>query len=149
MSARESSAIGGRTGRRLSRRRWLAGLCLSTVSRGAFGEGPWPRRPLRLIAPVPPGGALDGFARGLAAQLAAAVGQPVRVENVVGAGRLLAAQAATRAAPDGYTLLLIQSGLLWSWQINRGAVRSARWTLLPSPTLPPATNSSSASVRCR
>lgn len=67
---------------------------------------------------MPPGGTLDTFARGLAGQLAPVLGQQLRVENVVGAGGLLAVKAAARAAPDGYTLVLIQSGLMWVQAIN-------------------------------
>jgi tripartite-type tricarboxylate transporter receptor subunit TctC len=66
----------------------------------------FPSRPLRLIAGFPPGSAADVAARLIAPAMAASLGQAVVVDNRPGAGSNIAAEQATRAAPDGYTLLL-------------------------------------------
>ncbi|HYF06782.1 MAG TPA: tripartite tricarboxylate transporter substrate binding protein [Acetobacteraceae bacterium] len=75
----------------------------SRVSRAQ--PGPWPSRPIRLVVGAP-GGPLDVVARSFAEPLGAALGQPVVVENRVGAGTTLATEAVARAAPDGYNLLV-------------------------------------------
>lgn len=62
--------------------------------------------------PAPPGAALDLFARALVEHLSLALGQPVIVANIAGAGGLIAAKVGSRSAPDGHTLLLAHSGLL-------------------------------------
>ena len=67
---------------------------------------PYPSRPVHLILPFPPGGGTDILGRLIADRLAASLGQPVVVENRGGAGGNVGAEAAARAAPDGYTLLL-------------------------------------------
>lgn len=72
---------------------------------------PYPARPLRGIVPFPPGGAVDVFARLLAPSLGTALGQAVVVENLGGAASRLGTQAATRAAPDGHTLLITNDSL--------------------------------------
>lgn len=74
--------------------------------------GDWPSRPLKLIVPFPPGGAADTVGRFYAERLASSLGQPVVVENKPGAGTAIAAEAAARAAPDGYTLSLAPAGQL-------------------------------------
>ena len=69
----------------------------------AVPEG-WPSRALRLIVPFPPGGATDLLARLLADRLGPQLGQAVVAENRGGAAGNIAAEFATRAPPDGYTL---------------------------------------------
>jgi tripartite-type tricarboxylate transporter receptor subunit TctC len=66
----------------------------------------WPSRPVKLIVPTGPGAATDVMARLVADGVSRTLGQPMVVENMPGASGILAHQAAARAAPDGYTLLL-------------------------------------------
>ena len=72
----------------------------------------YPVKPIRLIVPYPPGGATDIFARILGARLGEALGQQVVVEQRAGAAGVLGAEAAARAAPDGYTLVVGQASNL-------------------------------------
>src|SRR2546423_14974678 len=65
----------------------------------------YPARPIRLIVPQQPGSATDVLARLFAVKLGEALGQPLVIDNRVGAGGLLGAEAAAKSAPDGYTLL--------------------------------------------
>jgi tripartite-type tricarboxylate transporter receptor subunit TctC len=67
----------------------------------------YPDRPIRFIVPYPPGGATDIVARGLAQKWGEAFGQQVVIDNRGGAGQILGTELGARAAPDGYTLLLI------------------------------------------
>ena len=71
-----------------------------------LGGEPWPLRPIRIIVPQAAGGTADMLARAIADRLDAALGTPVVVDNRVGANGLIGTDAAKRAAPDGYTLLL-------------------------------------------
>lgn len=66
----------------------------------------WPTKPLRIIVPFGPGAFTDVSARTLAAELTGQLGQPVIVDNRVGAGGTIGTEMVARAAPDGYTLLL-------------------------------------------
>jgi tripartite-type tricarboxylate transporter receptor subunit TctC len=67
----------------------------------------YPSRPVRLIIPYSPGGAADVPGRVLAHRMSELLGQQIVVDNRPGAGSLIGAELAARAAPDGYTLLLI------------------------------------------
>jgi len=67
----------------------------------------YPSKPVRLIVPFPPGGSNDIVARMLATQLAGPLGQSVVIENKGGAGGVLGTDVVAKAAPDGYSLLLI------------------------------------------
>ncbi len=80
---------------------------LPPVARAA--EPGWPSRPLRMIVPETAGGTQDAAARAIAGRLAQMLGQPVLVENRAGDG---GAQAAARAAADGYTYLFAPAPML-------------------------------------
>ena len=70
----------------------------------AHAAEPYPIRPLRIIVPYPPGATTDFVARLMAQRLTDALAQTVVVENRGGAGGIIAAELAARAAPDGHTL---------------------------------------------
>jgi tripartite-type tricarboxylate transporter receptor subunit TctC len=71
----------------------------------------YPTKPIRLICPFPPAGAVDIASRAIANELTKTLGQPVTVENRPGAGGNLGAEMAARSAPDGYTLFMSTSGI--------------------------------------
>jgi tripartite-type tricarboxylate transporter receptor subunit TctC len=77
----------------------------------------WPTRPIRLVVPFPPGGAVDFYARVVQQPLSEALGQTVVIENKAGASGMVGAEAVAKAPPDGYTLLL---GNIASLAINVG-----------------------------
>lgn len=84
----------------------LGGLALS-LSAGAWAQVPaYPAKPIRLLVGFAPGGAADYVARAMGDALGKAMGQPIVVENRAGAGSSIAAEAAAKSAPDGYTLLI-------------------------------------------
>ena len=76
----------------------------------AFGQS-YPTKPLRLIIPFPPGGPADIIGRSVAHKLGASLGQQVVADNRAGGNGNIGGELAARAAPDGYTLLLIPSAL--------------------------------------
>jgi tripartite-type tricarboxylate transporter receptor subunit TctC len=78
----------------------------------AAGQDTYPSKPVRLIAAAAPGGNPDVLARMLAAKLADAFGRPFVVENLPGAGGVVAAEQVARAQADGHTLMLGDSGAL-------------------------------------
>ncbi|MBY0331029.1 MAG: tripartite tricarboxylate transporter substrate binding protein [Acetobacteraceae bacterium] len=112
---------------RLPRRTLLAGLAVAAAQPARAQPAAWPSRPIRLLVPFPGGGAADVVARLVAAQLSAALGATVVVENRPGGSTVIAAEAAARAAPDGYTLLFAS-----------GATMSSVPALLPSIPYDPA-----------
>jgi len=71
----------------------------------------YPGKPIRLICPFPPAGAVDIASRATAHELSRILGQPVAVENKPGAGGNLGGAEAARSAPDGYTLFMTTSGI--------------------------------------
>ena len=66
----------------------------------------YPTRPIQFIVPFPPGGGNDTVARAIAQQASPALGQPIVVDNRPGAGGIIGADAAAKAAPDGHTIFL-------------------------------------------
>jgi len=73
---------------------------------GAPAAQPYPSKPIKIIAPVQPGGGVDLVARTIGERISKGLGQPVVVDNQSGGGGVIASQATARAAPDGYTLML-------------------------------------------
>ncbi|GGX12966.1 hypothetical protein GCM10007242_19120 [Pigmentiphaga litoralis] len=102
-----------------ARRRTLLGLCAAlslTVTASlpftAHAADAYPVKPVRLIVPFAPGGAVDIVGRLMAQSLTESLGQAFVVENRPGAGGLLAMEEVARAAPDGYTLAVGGAGPL-------------------------------------
>src|SRR5689334_24975702 len=81
------------------------GAC-AALSPQAFAQT-WPAKPIKIIVPFPPGQSTDILARVMADQLTKALGQQVVAENRPGAGGSIGADVAAKAAPDGYTLLMV------------------------------------------
>ena len=81
----------------------VLGCALAATS--AFAQD-YPYRPVRIIAPNPPGGGFDLIARVVSQKLAKQLNQQVVVENRTGAGTLVGTEAAAKSTPDGYTLLV-------------------------------------------
>ena len=82
----------------------VAALAMVLSVTGAHAQN-YPTRPLRFIVPFPPGGGADSLARIVGAVAGEALGQTIVIDNRTGAGGNIAAEAAAKAAPDGYTLL--------------------------------------------
>lgn len=99
---------------------WLAALSFFLPVAMPASAQEFPNRPVTIIVPYPPGGAVDGVARVLAAELSEVTGKPFIVENRGGgAGGVVGSTEAVKAAPDGYTLLLNASIHVASPLINK------------------------------
>jgi tripartite-type tricarboxylate transporter receptor subunit TctC len=92
---------------------WLRYLACALFSASAFAAQAqtFPIKPIRLVCPFPPGGAVDIASRAIAAELSKTIGQPVSVENKPGAGGNIGGVEVARSAPAGYTLLMTTSGI--------------------------------------
>jgi tripartite-type tricarboxylate transporter receptor subunit TctC len=87
---------------------------LATLS-GAAGAQVWPSKPIRAILAAAPGVPSDLLARGLMEPLSKSLGQPVIVENRVGADGIIGTEACAKAPPDGHTLCVTASNvMIWN-----------------------------------
>ncbi len=87
-------------------RRWLLTLGLLLIgANSAFGQT-WPNKPIKAVVPFSAGSAVDLVARTVMEQVSAQIGQPIIVENRVGAGGTIGVGSVAKAEPDGYTLLV-------------------------------------------
>ena len=89
----------------------LAATLVIGIASGAHAQS-FPVKPVRIVAPFPPGGPSDYAARVISAKLPEFFGQQVIVDNRPGASGMLGAEQVTRAAPDGYTLVIVNTGML-------------------------------------
>lgn len=84
-------------------------ICAAACGLLGLAHADYPDHNLRIIVPIAAGSTTDYVARALADQLRVALGQPVLVDNLAGAGGTIGTAAAARSAPDGYTLLVASS----------------------------------------
>ena len=87
-------------------RRWLLAFLAAVSCCNALAQTDYPAKPLRLITPFNPGGAIDIYSRLVAEPLSRRLGQNIVVEAIAGANTILGTQALIRAAPDGYTFMI-------------------------------------------
>ncbi len=101
----------GRTIRTIRRSLLSAALVAFTLAAPvALGQA-FPAKPIRLICPFPPGGAVDIASRAIATELSKVLGQTVTVDNKPGAGGNIGGTEAARSSPDGYTIFMTTSGI--------------------------------------
>jgi len=94
---------------RTGRRRFIAravALGAAPLAVHISAQGGYPNKPIKIIAPVQPGGGVDLVARTIGDRLSRSLGQPIVVENLSGGGGVVGSLATARAAPDGYTLMV-------------------------------------------
>ena len=126
----------------------LLAACL--LATGAASAQTYPNRPITLLVPFPPGGATDTIARIIQDPMQKSLGQTIVVENVGGAGGMIAANRAARADADGYTILIHQVALAAGMSLYPnltfdaakdfapiGLINTAASTLAAPATLPP------------
>ena len=90
----------------------LRGIAIAVVTTTAAFAQTFPVKPVRIVVPFPPGGPSDYAARVISAKLPEFFGQQVVVDNRPGASGMLGVEQLTRAAADGYTLLIVNTGML-------------------------------------
>ncbi len=95
----------------------IATLTAGALAMGLYAQiGPaaaqdYPNRPITMIVPYPPGGGVDVMGRLMGQKLSLALGQQVIIENRGGAGGMIGTRDAARAAPDGYTIVMLLTGI--------------------------------------
>ena len=130
--------------------RALAASMLCAIAASGIAAQTYPNRPVTLVVAFAPGGADDATARILQDPMQKALGQPIVVENVSGAGGMIGAARVARADPDGYTILLHQDALAAGMTLYPdrtfdaekdfapiGLVNTTTNTLAGRPSLPP------------
>jgi tripartite-type tricarboxylate transporter receptor subunit TctC len=124
---------------------------LAMISTTALAQS-YPNRAITMLVPFAAGGPTDTVARVTAQSMSKLIGQPIIIENALGAGGTIAATRASRAAPDGYTILIHHVGLSTAATLYRklaydtktafapiGLVTNAPMTIIGRPDLPPNT----------
>src|ERR1700688_4609794 len=88
-----------------------AALILAFASHQAAGAADYPDHSITMIVPYPAGGGVDAMGRIVGQKLSAALGQQVVIENHGGAGGMIGTRDAIKAAPDGYTIVMLLTGI--------------------------------------
>ena len=115
--------------------RRIACAAFALVVAGGVAAQGYPTKPIRLIVPFPPGGAVDFYARAVQQPLSEALGQTIVIENRAGASGMVGIDLVAKAAPDGYTLGL---GNIASLAINVGIYEKMPYD--PAKDLTPITH---------
>jgi tripartite-type tricarboxylate transporter receptor subunit TctC len=97
--------------------------CAALLSCTAFAQAAWPQKPIKVVIGFPAGGPLDQHARLWSEPLSKILGQPVVIDYKAGAGGSIGAEFVAKSAPDGYTLLLANTGTM--------VINPALYTKLP------------------
>ena len=129
----------------------IIAVALAMISSTALAQS-YPSRPITLLVPFAAGGPTDTVARVTAQSMSKLIGQPIIIENALGAGGTIAATRASRAEPDGYTVLIHHIGMATAATLYRklaydtktafapiGLVTNAPMTVIGRPDLPPNT----------
>jgi len=101
----------------------LAAAAILCLGAGPLFAQAYPVKPLRMIIPAGPGGGVDTIGRMVGAPLAAALGQPVVIENRPGAGTMLASELTAKSPPDGYTMLMMTNSHTINASIHKNNLR--------------------------
>lgn len=133
----------------MMRKTGILAIAFAMISSAASAQT-YPNRPITLLVPFAAGGATDTVARVTAQSMAKLLGQTIVVENATGAGGTIAATRASRADPDGYTILIHHIGISTAATLYRklpydtktafapiGLVTNAPMTIIGRPDLPP------------
>lgn len=128
--------------------RSAAALAMLAAATGAMAQN-YPNRPIRMVVPFPPGGAVDVIGRVVAPALSERLGQQLVVDNRGGANAIIGTDIAAKAAPDGYTLLIVPAGHAITPNVSRklpydtlkdlaavGLVGNGAYVLVIHPALP-------------
>ena len=120
------------------------------LAAGPASAQTYPNKPITLVVPYPPGGATDAISRIIQDSMSQSLGQQLIIENIGGAGGMIAAARAARATPDGYTILIHQVALAAGMTMYKnltfdaekdfvtiGLINNAASTWAARPTLPP------------
>jgi tripartite-type tricarboxylate transporter receptor subunit TctC len=99
-----------------------AGLTMTVVPGIVYAQA-YPTRPIKIIVPAPPGGAIDLIARVVGDKIAASMGQPVIIDNKPGASNNLGTDVLAKAVPDGYTIGIVGG----SHNINKFLFKQLGW----------------------
>jgi tripartite-type tricarboxylate transporter receptor subunit TctC len=102
----------------------IAAVAIACLAAPATAQD-YPTRPLRVIVPLPPGGAIDTVVRSMAHRLTESIGQNVIIDNRPGAGGAIGMETAMAASPDGYTVVAIGAT-----QLTYPLIYKARYDLL-------------------
>ncbi len=122
--------------------RVLTAVIAALTCAAAQAQGDYPTKPVRLITPFNPGGAIDIYSRLIAEPLSKRLGQNVIVEAIAGANTIVGTQAAARAAPDGYTFMVTTM----STTVNNRILYSKTLPYDPDKDLAPITQLSHGTV---
>jgi len=104
----------------------VAAAAFATTHTHALDAGSYPSKPVRVIVPFSPGGGADQLARTLQPGLSGTLGQSIVLDNRGGASGIIGAELAARAAPDGYTMLLITT----THAVNPGLMKKLPYDLM-------------------
>jgi tripartite-type tricarboxylate transporter receptor subunit TctC len=134
---------------------WVACVAvgLSGFGSGVQAQGTYPNRPIKLVAPFPPGGTSDVLSRVIAKKLGEALGQPITVDNKPGASGNIGHDFVAKSPPDGYTIVITNSSTFVSNPYlykrmpfdpyndfeSMGLVASAGQVLIVHPSVPART----------